>query len=351
MGVRVAIVGCGEGALPHLRVLGESPRAELTALCDLQRPAAEAFAREAAGPAILDDWTEVPEHADVAIVALPHHLHARASCELLERGVHVLVEAPMALSAAECHRMNAASAEGGATLAVGFVSRFFGVARHVKRLLDAHAIGRVHHFDVREGGVPDWKMRSDHALRPSSGGGVLGDLGAHVFDLLLYWLGDVESVDCHHDARGGAEADCEIGIRTSSGVEGFCQLSRRRDLRNTWILEGEQGTLEVMRRHDAELYWRVRGSNAVLHGDFQSGGVPEGPLTCYRRQWDELLDAIEEERLPLVSGVEGARCAELIELCRRDASPLEQSWESFDDRLEPEATPEPATGPEPDEAS
>jgi len=326
---RVAIIGCGAVAKAHVPTVKECKRSRLTVLCDVDVERARALAQEHDVEHVLEDWNQVVGLADAAIVALPHHLHARASIELLKLGIHVLVEKPMGMSTVECNLMNAAAAEGHAVLAVGLVSRWFGAARHVKRMLDSHLLGRIHHFDVREGMVYSWPVTSDFLFRRAMGGGVLADLGAHVLDLLLYWLGDYESVDYYDDAAGGAESDCELGLVMKSGAVGVVQLSRTRDLRNTWILEGDQGTLEVMRRHDAELAWRVAGGDVVLDGSFRKDGRAEDPLECFRLQWADFLDAIANRRLPFVSGVEGYRGVELIERCRRGAKRRPHTWEWF----------------------
>ncbi len=342
--LRVAVVGCGAVAQAHVPVVLGSGRAELSLCVDRSLERASALAREYGAGEAIAGHAEIPGRADAAIVALPHHLHAPVSIELLRAGVHVLVEKPMALTTRECDQMIAAAGEGGAILAVGLVSRWLGVARTVKWLLERGVIGQVQSFDVREGHVYAWPVASDFMFRRESGGGVLADTGAHVLDLLLWWLGDFELVEYRDDDRGGVEADCELelALALASGTRGRVEMSRTRELRNTWILRGEEGTLEVERSFAASLRLELGGEIAGLEGSFKRPGWPQGrfersqwdgeaedPLDCFRLQFADFADAVLSGRPSCTPGEEGRRAVALIEACREQRQPLVYPWESW----------------------
>jgi predicted dehydrogenase len=109
----------------------------------------------------------------------------------------VLVEKPLALNAAECDAMGAAAATGNAVLAAGQILRALAAMRWTRAAIADGLIGPVRSFDVRVGYTHGWPPMSDFYFRRETGGGVLLDLGAHVLDLLLWWLGDVESFTSH----------------------------------------------------------------------------------------------------------------------------------------------------------
>ena len=329
MKIRIAIVGCGAVANAHLPVVAESSRSEVTVLVDRALDRAQEMADANGVEHAVANYNDIVGRADAAIIALPHHLHAAAAIDLLRKGVHVLVEKPMGMTTDECDRMIRTADENKSILTVGLVSRWLGVARYVKELIDRGVIGYVKRFDVREGTIYDWPVASDFMFRREMGGGVLADTGAHVLDLLLWWLGDYASVEYSDDAAGGVEADCELRLSMKGGAKGIVQLSRTRELRNTWILEGERGTLEVTRRFDADFRWTIRGVGVDLAGGFKKAGAAEDPFECFRLQWADFEDAIETGRAPLLSGVEGRRGVELIEACRAVARPVERSWEAF----------------------
>ena len=326
--LRVAVVGCGAVAGAHLPILDESDRVETSVLVDKSIDRARELGKQFGVREAVEDYREIVGRADVAILALPHHLHAQAAIDLLGEGLHVLVEKPMAMTTAECDAMIAASERADRRLAVGLLSRYLAVAPLVRRLLVSGALGNIRSFTIREGSEYDWPVASDFMFRRDMGGGVLMDTGAHVLDVLLLWLGDAASVEYFDDAHGGADANCELRLKMQSGAEGTVEMSRTRDLGNSWILRGELGTLEVERKFGANLTWNLAGDGRKLVGGLvRADDTDEDPLDCFRLQLTDFLDAIDAGQAPPADGREGRRAVALMEACRAARRPLELPWE------------------------
>lgn len=326
--IRLSLVGCGAVALAHLPTMLACPRARTSVLVDKSLARAKELAARFDVPHAVDDWRAIEGQADAAILALPHHLHAPATVDLLERGIHVLVEKPMALTPEECDRMIAAASASGAVLAVGMVSRFFAAAPFVKRLIDDGLLGPIRSFRVREGFVYSWPVASDFMFRKEAGGGVLADTGAHVLDQLAWWLGPLEIVEYRDDAQGGVEADCEVRLRTRTGGEGTVELSRTRDLGNHWQITGERGEIRTARKFDAPLEVSLSGSPWRLAGGFQDEArAKESPMACFTRQMEDFVSAILERRQPAVDGTAGKTVVELIARCGAARKELVLPWE------------------------
>src|ERR1700747_1547532 len=98
--VRVAVVGTGEFGRNHARVYRELAGAELIGVYDQNPQRAAAVAQEFQTP-VLQSLGELQGHADAASVAVPTTAHADVGCELMEMGLDVLVEKPMAVDLAE----------------------------------------------------------------------------------------------------------------------------------------------------------------------------------------------------------------------------------------------------------
>lgn len=325
--LRLAVVGCGAAAEIHLTVARDLP-VEVTLLVDKRPERADRLADEYGVEATAEDAGAVPDRADAAVLSLPHHLHAPIAVDLLERGVDVLVEKPMALRTAECDRMIAAAESTGRVLAVGHARRFYDAGRFVKRLLDDGRLGRIERLDVREGHVYSWPVTSDFMFRPEAGGGVLPDAGAHLVDNLLWWMGEVSLVAYRDDARGGVAADCELELELADGGRAFVELSRTRQLRNTWILEGTAGRLEIGTGFDPRLRLAPTGAHGELAGHVRVAGErPEEALDCFARQLGDFVDSVSERRAPRVGGAEGRRFVALMESCFERREPLEYPWE------------------------
>ncbi len=329
--LRLAVVGCGAiTSLQHLPAIALSDRAEAAVLVDVDARRAGQLAERFAVPEVATDTARLPERVDAAVVALPNHLHAPVSIDLLRRGLHVLVEKPMAMNVRECDEMIAAAAGSGAVLAVGHEFRFFDSSRFVRNLLRDGLLGDIRRFEMRQGVIPRWPFATDFFLRKeTAGGGVLADYGAHVLDLLLWWLGDWAEVEYWDDAMGGIESDCELRLTMRSGLAGTVEISRTRNLANTCVFEGSRATLEVgIWEPDPEIRLLIADREVSLAGRARRNGEADGLdfTQAFVRQLDDFADAIRERREPFVPGQEGRRSLALIEACYARRQPLVLPW-------------------------
>ncbi len=119
--LRVGVVGTGALGRHHARILSQLPGAEMVGIYDRRPEAAEAVANEH-GVRAWASFEELAGRIDAAVVAAPTAVHAELGCDLLRRGVHVLVEKPIASSLAEADALLAA--QGDRVLAVGHVEFF-----------------------------------------------------------------------------------------------------------------------------------------------------------------------------------------------------------------------------------
>jgi predicted dehydrogenase len=328
--VRLAVVGCGAVAqIHHLPAIAASDRVEAAVLVDADEKRARALAERFGVPEVSTDFQDLPGRVDAAVVALPNSLHAPVSVELLRRGVHVLVEKPMATSVRECDEMIAAAAAGRAVLAVGLDFRFFDASLLVRNLLLDGLIGEVRRFDLRQGVIPRWPFATDFLLKKEmAGGGVLADFGVHVLDLLLWWLGDLGVTEYRDDAQGGVESDCEMTLVTASGVTGAAEISRTRNLRNTCVFEGERANLEVgVWDPDPEIRLTIADREVALAGRARrESGSALNFTDVFIRQIDDFAKAVRGRGEPFVPGLEGRRSLALIEACYALKKPLELPW-------------------------
>lgn len=121
--LRVGVIGTGAMGRNHVRVLASLPGAELVGIHDVLASAAEAAAREH-GARVFARLPDLLGEIEAAVLATPTTLHAEMGCQLLGRGLHVLVEKPLAGSLEEADRLAAQAAAAGRVLAVGHVEFF-----------------------------------------------------------------------------------------------------------------------------------------------------------------------------------------------------------------------------------
>jgi len=124
--LRVAAIGVGSLGRHHARnyaELASAGRVELVGICDTDAVTAERVAKEH-GCQGFSDWRELLELVDAVSIATPTEMHCEIACAFLERGVHVLVEKPIALTLDEADKMIAAAERSGAKLMTGQLERY-----------------------------------------------------------------------------------------------------------------------------------------------------------------------------------------------------------------------------------
>ena len=325
--LRFGVIGCGAVTERyHLPSLAASAEVDLVGFADaMPTRAAELAARVGAGRGVAD-YRELIGGIDAALVAVPNAWHEPIALDLLHAGIHVLVEKPMARTTAECDRMLGAAERGRAVLAVGHDFRHFPVARYARDFFAAGLLGPILRVDLRQSAGGRWPYASTAVLSPAAGGGVLLDFGVHLFDLLLWWLGPIEPVRYRDDAEGGVESECEGDLLVQGRAPFHLEVSRSRSLRDTVIVEGERGTVEIGVFEPATVRLTPRGGG-TLAGTAPDPRFERAPLrTVFDRQLADFIAAVRGEGAPLVGGVEARRAVALVEGCYARREPLRWPW-------------------------
>jgi predicted dehydrogenase/nucleoside-diphosphate-sugar epimerase len=324
--VRLAIIGCGAVAeYGHLPAAAGVDGLVVSALVDPDLERARLLAGQHGVEQTASDISALDPPPDAALLAVPHHLHAAMSIALLRRGIHVLVEKPMALTLNDCDEMIRIAAERKVWLAVGLARRFMPVVCLGRATIAAGALGSVTGFSAHDGRAFDWPVQSDFLFRRAlSGGGVLTDLGSHTLDTLLFLLGDLEVLEYRDDSCGGVEAEAEIDVALASGAAGRVELSRTRDLGCAFEIRGSDATLQIDLWTNAIRL--VAGADSV---DL-APGLPDGAADAdfFRDQLTDWVQAIRDRRPPAVSGTEGRRSVALMAECYRRKRTLALPWQS-----------------------
>jgi len=326
MPLKLGIVGCGAVTENlHLPAMMESTKVEVTALMDPNQDRVEALGKKFNVKNRFTDLERIQDYCEVAILALPHHLHAPTAVFLLEKGIHVFVEKPVATNMKDANQINDTAKRFNRKAGVGLIRRQYSSSMFVKEILEKGWIGEIVSFDIREGGVYNWPAVSDTLFKKNTGGGVLFDTGAHTLDMLLWWLGDFSDVKYYEDSDGGVESNCELHLILQSGATGIVELSRTRNLRNSMIISGKNGVIEVGTGPDGPVMLKTNKTHL--------SGIPVWPngeeelfLDIGRRQIDSFADAITHDSNSFVSAQDAIKSVRLFEACKKDAKKLPQPW-------------------------
>lgn len=191
----IAVIGVGQRGYSYVEMLKKHPDASLTALCDTSPDRLRAFAKEL-NCEKLPLFFSVDEllgkgDFEAAVITTPDFTHAACAAACFRSGKHVMLEKPMAPTAAECRTIVEESRKSGKILQVGFVLRHLPLFREVKNLLDAGEIGQLLSMNCSESvGVMHGAsyMRRWHRKSANSGGFLLAKC-SHDLDLMAQLAG------------------------------------------------------------------------------------------------------------------------------------------------------------------
>ncbi|MEN1678671.1 MAG: Gfo/Idh/MocA family oxidoreductase [Planctomycetota bacterium] len=186
----LAIIGAGAIGARHAAAAAECGYG-IARVFDTDPARAAKLAEEHSGqPAeALDDvWGD--KSVDAVVVGVPNKFHKPIAADAMRAAKDVLLEKPMAKSAAECDELVGLAEETGRVLQIGFAHRYTAVGAAAKKVVASGDLGQIHHakalFYFTRGipGLGGWFTTKEMA-----GGGAMIDIGVHLIDLVLHLTG------------------------------------------------------------------------------------------------------------------------------------------------------------------
>lgn len=280
--VRLGIVGTSWWAdSMYLPALRGHPRAEVRAIAGTRPDHTRAFAREWGIPRAYDSLEAMLDggELDALLVLAPNVHHHPMTMAALGRGLHVLCEKPLAMSAGQAREMAETAERLGLVTMTPFTYVFMPFARYVKELVEGGWIGRPYHLDLRyfAGYARELSYLWRFDLR-EAGTGVTGDLGSHWIQMARWLFGEVAAVTAvfgraverqgRPDGRPlePGEDSAMLLLEFANGATGSIHVSAVAyeptpfGQIHAWDLHGSEGTLHV--RCDWDRVERVEGARA-----------------------------------------------------------------------------------------
>lgn len=214
--LRVGLIGYGTaGRFFHAPLLATTPGLELTAVVTSDAARAADATATCPGVRIVPRAEQLwPLNLDLVVVASPNKTHVPLAMAALDAGCAVVVDKPLAITAADGRALVEHAAQRGRVLSVFQNRRWDGDFRTVAGLVHSGRLGRVNRFESR---FERWRPRLKGGWRElgdrSEGSGLLYDLGSHLVDQALTLFGPAVSVYAEADVRrAGAQADDDTFI-------------------------------------------------------------------------------------------------------------------------------------------
>jgi predicted dehydrogenase len=340
--LRIGLYGYGKVAQIHAKAIKGSLSAELVSVCGRNRERRDAFAAQW-GIASRNTPDEMAhnDRVDAVIVSTPHPQHCEAALACFASGLHVLVEKPMALTAAQCDEMIAAAKKAGKVLSVISQRRWFPACRRIKNAIDEGKIGRPVLAQLT---ILGWRDKAYYDSDPwrgkwaTEGGGILINQAPHQIDLLHWFMGphaeiqgfwdnfnhpyiEVEdsaaaairfksggigSVLVSNSQKPGiyakvhihGDAAWSVGVQTDGGAMFIAGMSNivEPPLNDLWTIPEEKEKLEQYRASDEAFFKTI-----------------DATVYFFTLQIDDFCGAIADNRPPLCTGEDGRETVDFIE--------------------------------------
>lgn len=315
-GLPIGVVGVGSLGFHHARILREVPGAEMVGVHDADPERAAAVSEQLGVPAFAS-LDELLARVEAAVVAVPTTAHAPVALAALERGVHLLIEKPIAATLEEADRILAAAEAGGALVATGHVERFNSALRACEPYLDAPRFIESHR-------LASFNPRGTDVA-------VVLDLMIHDIDLILGLVGGpVASVDAVGVGVLTPSVDiANARVRFDSGAVANITASRvsKERMRKLRIFQRSgyisldlgAGTGEFLRlREGVELGSLMEGGTPQLEGIVERVELVGDGKEPLRAELESFVAAARGEAKVVVSGWDGRRAlAVALEIVER----------------------------------
>jgi predicted dehydrogenase len=253
--LKVGVVGVGGIAKTHMPGWAASGLTEVVAGCDIDGEVLQKWGTEHAVQKQYIKWQDMVADPDLDIIDIctPNYIHAPIAVAALDAGKHVLCEKPLAPKPAEIRSMIAARDRSGKKLMTAQHFRFRGASKAMKAEINSGILGDIYHarsWMLRRYAVP---ARAWFKQKEFSGGGPCIDIGVHILDLTLWFMGHPKPVSVSGVApaklvhQEGAFSLWGGKISGDFTVEDFASAFVRFDTGATLVFE-----VSWMLHHDAE---------------------------------------------------------------------------------------------------
>jgi len=337
----ISIAGCGKVAHLHAKAIQNISNARLNGVWSRSLKTAEEFAAKYNTRSYSSVHQMVTENnTDLVIVCTPHMFHKQPAIEAAEAGSNVLVEKPLASGLPDCDEIISACRRNKVKLGVISQRRWYPPVIRVKEAIESGKIGKPVLATVTMLGWRDKAYYDSDPWRGSwkmEGGGVLVNQSPHQLDIMLWYMGDIDEVygiwrNLNHPYievedtaiaiikfKSGAIGNILVSNSQKPGIHGKVQVHGENGssagvqtdggamfiagrssvveppVNDLWTIPGEENMLKEWIKQDTDTFNKV---DATFHY-----------MGC---QIEDFLDALANNRDPLVTGDFGRKTVELF---------------------------------------
>jgi predicted dehydrogenase len=316
--MKLAVIGVGSMGRNHVRVLKDIPDIDLVGVVDVNVGTAQVMARRY-GVRVFGDYSSLFEETppDALVIAVPTIHHHEIAMAAIQRGMHLLVEKPIAAKVSEAQEMIDAARRKGVFLMIGHIERFNPAVLELKRRIDRGELGQVFMLHARRQSPYPGRIQDV---------GVASDLATHELDMMRY-LANSEvahmSAEVSYVLRHSGREDIIFGLlRFENGVLGILDVN--------WVtpttvreisITGERGMFVVNYLNQDLCFYENPARLSAPEGTIWDFTVQAGNMTRFqinrreplRSELEAFIESIRKGIPPPVDGADGLQALRLAQ--------------------------------------
>ncbi len=301
MKTKVAVIGTGSMGRNHARVYWEMPEVDFVGIADADVEKTSALGKKYGVP-VFNDYRELldKQKPDAVTIAVPTVLHHEVALEAIQRGIHVLIEKPIALEVSQGEEIIRKAAEKNVKLQIGHIERFNPAIITLQQEIEKKVLGKIYALEAHR--VGPFPARINDV-------GVIIDLAVHELDIMCHLCqSDVIRVyaETERKIHTAHEDVLSATLRMENGVIGTISINwltptKTREL----IVIGDLGMFKVdYLTQDLYFYENSSAKGSEWEAFQILRGVSEGKVIKYSFSKKEPLRAEQEAFLAAVNGTQ-----------------------------------------------
>jgi UDP-N-acetyl-2-amino-2-deoxyglucuronate dehydrogenase len=323
---RVVLVGCGRISERHFEAIASQPSLKLVGVCDVVPERAKEAGEKFKVPYFTSETDLLDKvKADVAVICTPSGLHPKHGIMAAQRGLHVIVEKPIATRLEEADALVKACDDAKVNLFVVKQNRLNPAIALLKKSIDTDRFGRIYLANT----TVRWnRPQSYYDAAPWRGtwefdGGAFMNQASHYVDMIQWLVGPVASVSAKTAtlARRIESEDTGVAVlKFRSGAMGTIEvtmLTYPKNLEGSITVLGENGTVKVggtaLNRIET---WEFAKYDETIDKDAEAQKAAPNPLSVYgsghKPYYENVVKVLKGEAVPGTDGREGRKSLELI---------------------------------------
>ena len=322
--VKFGLIGCGRIAKRHIEVIKSIEEAQLTAVCDVVKERAEEVGKQNKVKSYLSAEVMLEkEQLDVVNILTPSGNHAEMVINIADKVSNIILEKPMALRLDDADRMIESCDRSKSRLFVVKQNRYNVPVLKLREAIEKGRFGKLVLGSVRLRWTRTQEYYDQDKWRGTwaMDGGVLANQASHHVDLLVWMMGDVESVMAMTTTRLVDIETEDTGIvilRFKNGALGVIEATtatRPKDLEGSISILGEKGTVEIGGFAVNEMkVWNFtdHGKDGENVLERYRSNPPDVYGFGHYEYIKDVIHCIKEDKKALVDGLEGRKSLELI---------------------------------------